>query len=257
MNSEQIQHIITGLNEDVRLDGRKALEYRDIEVEYGISNSAEGSARVRIGETEVLAGVKMEIGTPFPDKPGEGTIIVGAELLPLSSPDFESGPPSIQAIELARVIDRGIRESEAIDFKELCITEGEKVWLIVIDICTLNDAGNLFDASALAVLAALKDAHFPGMKESGAVDYKVRTDKKVNLKDEPLSITVMRIGDKYIVDPITQEELAADARMTVGVRKDGKLCSLQKGGNSPLSAEDIDNMMQIAVDKAEELRGKL
>ena len=147
MYRELRSHIISLLDANTRLDGRKFNEYRTpIEIEYGVVKTAEGSARVKIGETDVMVGVKLEVGEPYPDTPNEGTIIVGAELLPMSNPEFEPGPPGIQAIELARVVDRGIRESKALDFKKLCITPGEKIWIVIIDICPINDAGNLFDA---------------------------------------------------------------------------------------------------------------
>ena len=108
------EHIKNLILKDVRSDNRKPLDYRQITVEYDVSKSAEGSARVKIGDTEVLAGVKMAVGTPFPDTPEEGVLMVGAELTPLASPRFETGPPSIEAIELSRVTDRGIRESKSI-----------------------------------------------------------------------------------------------------------------------------------------------
>src|SRR3989338_5346357 len=156
-------HIRSLAEKGAREDGRDFLEYRKpIKIEYGVSSkSAEGSARVTIGDTEVVAGVKLEVGEPFPDTPDEGVLMVGAELLPLSNPEFESGPPSIDSIELARIIDRGIRESKCIDFSKLCIKKGEKVWMVFIDIYPINDSGNLFDAASLAALAALKDAKFP------------------------------------------------------------------------------------------------
>lgn len=111
MASESKKYIQSLLQKDLREDGRKTDQYRYIEVEYGVSaKSAEGSARVKIGNTEVVAGIKMEVGEPFPDKPDQGTIIVNVELLPLSSPEFESGPPDVDSIELSRVVDRGIRE---------------------------------------------------------------------------------------------------------------------------------------------------
>src|SRR3989339_1078431 len=119
-----------------------------------------------MGEQEKRVGNKRKVGEPYPDTPNEGTIIVGAELLPLSNPEFELGPPGIQAIELARVVDRGIRESKAIDFKKLCIEPGKKIWMVIIDICPINDAGNLFDAASLAALAALKDTRYPAFDGS-------------------------------------------------------------------------------------------
>src|SRR3989338_9244066 len=166
MHEELRKHIIGLLKAGTRLDGRKLNDYRKpIQIDYGVVMTANGSARVKIGDTEVIAGIKLEVGTPYPDNPDEGTIIVGAELLPLSSPDFELGPPGIQAVELARVVDRGIRESKCLDFKKLCIEEGEKAWMIIVDICTINDAGNLLDASSLAAIAALRNTTFPEYKD--------------------------------------------------------------------------------------------
>jgi len=241
------------LNKGLRFDDRKLDEYRKISIEYGISKNAEGSAHVKVGETEVLAGVKMEIGTPFPDKPGEGSIMVNAELLPFSSPQFESGPPGIQAVELARVVDRGIRESKAIDFKKLCVKEGEKVWMLVIDIITINDGGNLLDASALAAVAALKDAYFPELVND-KIDYHKKTEKSVPFEKLPISVTVYKIGDKFLIDPSTEEEEFIDSRLTVCTLEDGTLCAMQKGMAGALTLEEIDAMVTLATKKGHELR---
>ncbi len=257
MDEELKKHVLTLLESDKRLDGRKPLEYRKpLNVEYGFTKTAEGSAKVTLGETEVMVGVKMELGTPYPDSPDKGTIMVGAELLPLSNPEFESGPPGIQAIELARVVDRGIRESKTIDFKKLCVEEGEKVWLVLIDIISLNDAGNLFDISALAAYAALQNTVFPKF-DGEKVDYKEKTSKKLPLKNIPLSVTVCKIGSKFIVDPTTEEEKVIDARLTVATLEDGSLCAMQKGGESPLTEEEVMQMIDIGVKKGMELRGAL
>jgi exosome complex component RRP42 len=254
MFKELRSHILGLLNEQTRLDGRKPTEYRGpISVETGVIKTAEGSARVKIGETEVLIGVKLEVGKPYPDTPEEGTIIVGAELLPLSNPEYEMGPPGIKAVELARVVDRGIRESKAVDFRKLCITKGEKIWMIVIDICPINDAGNLFDAASLGALAALKNTKFP-VFNGEKVEYKQKTDKHIELEKAPIGVTVYKIGHTFIVDPDIEEERVIDARLTVSSMENGELCALQKGGNSPLSMEDIDQMLDIGIEKAKELR---
>ena len=254
MYKELRSHIIKLFNSNTRLDGRTFTEYRKLfKVEQGVTKTAEGSARVRLGKTDVIAGVKLEIMEPYPDAPDSGSIMVGAELLPLSNPEFELGPPGQAAVELARVVDRGIRESNALDFKKLCIKEGEKAWMIVMDICTINDAGNLFDASALACIAALKNTKFPKF-DGERIDYKEKTDKSIELKDIPISVTVIKIGDKYIVDPDSDEEKVIDARLTVVSLSDGTLCALQKGGDYPLTAEDISKMVELGVEKGKELR---
>ena len=155
-----------------RLDGRALTEYRQpILITRNISKTAEGSARVQIGDTVIMAGVKLAIEKPYNDTPDEGGIMVNAELTPMSNPNFEPGPPGIDAVELARVIDRGIREAKAIDMKQLCLVPGEKAWFVTIDLITVNVAGNLFDAAGLAALAALKSAFFPvSDHESGVID---------------------------------------------------------------------------------------
>ena len=254
MYRELRSHIISLLNAETRLDGRKLTEYRKpVEIEYSVVKTAEGSARVKIGETDVMVGIKLEVGEPYPDSPNEGTIMVGAELLPLSNPEFEPGPPQIQAIELARVVDRGIRESKALDFKKLCITPGEKIWIVIIDICPINDAGNLFDAASLAALAALKGTRYPAF-DGEKVDYKTKTNVKLQLEKTPIAVTVIKIGNKFIVDPDTEEEKVVDARLTVSSIENGTLCALQKGGDYPLTDHEISQMLDIGIEKGKELR---
>jgi len=64
-----------------RADGRALDEYRPIQVEVGLIGKAEGSARVKIGNTQVLVGVKVQPGEPFPDSPDTGVIITNVELV--------------------------------------------------------------------------------------------------------------------------------------------------------------------------------
>ncbi|MBI4145071.1 exosome complex protein Rrp42 [Candidatus Woesearchaeota archaeon] len=257
MMSEQKQHVLKYLAKNIRFDGRKPLDYRDVTVEYGISKSAEGSARVRIGGTEVIAGVKISIEKPYPDTPDKGNLMVNAELRPMASPKFESGPPSDQGIELARVVDRGIRESECIDVHDLVIKEGELVWSVSIDIVAVNDEGNLFDAAGLAALAALLDARMPGKNEFNKADYDKRTDEKLPLKTRPVPITVFKIGATFLVDPLSDEEENFDARLTVACKDDGSLAALQKGGEGSLTIDEIDHMVGIALERSAWLREKL
>ena len=253
MSNALREHIIKLFEAGTRLDGRKLDEYRKISLDVDVISTAEGSARVKIGKTDVISGVKLEVMEPYPDTQDQGSIMVGAELLPLSSPNFELGPPSKDAVELARIVDRGIRESKALDLKKLCIKEGEKVWMLITDLVTINHDGNLFDASALAAIAALKNMKFPEYKD-GVINNKKKTDKKLELMDIPLSVTVSKIGDKFIVDPDSEEEKAVDARLTVASLSDGTLCALQKGGDYPLTAEDVSKMIEIAIEKGKELR---
>lgn len=252
MNNE---YILSLIQQDKRVDERKLDQYREIKLESKISKNAEGSARCKIGDTEVLVGVKMDVGEPYPDSPDEGTIIVTAELSPIASPLFELGPPGQQATELARIVDRGIRESKAIDFKKLCIKEGEKVWLIFIDIYPLNDDGNLIDASVLASLAALKHAKFPKIKDDKVV-FGEFTDKKLELTKLPVTLTFGKINDKILVDLNSKEESVIDARLSISVC-DENIHAMQKGGDKVITLEDVEKMVDLAIKKEKELRSSI
>ena len=243
-----------------RLDNRKPDQYREIVIEKNVITSAEGSARVRIGNTEVVAGVKMDVGDPFSDTPNEGVLMVGAEFLPLASPDFESGPPGEAAIELARVVDRAIRESKIMDVEKLCIKEGEKVWMVFVDIDILDDDGNLIDAASLAAIAALSTVKIPKLDENMKVVYGEKGTESLSLKGRALSTTFVKIGNSIFADPSLPEFEALDARLTVGTfNHDGKtmLSSMQKGGSEGFTLEEIERIMDMAIKKGDELRALL
>jgi exosome complex component RRP42 len=235
-----------------RIDGRKFGEFRPIQLNVGVIQTAEGSAWVKFGETEVIAGVKMGIGEPFSDTPNEGVLMVGAEFTPLASPDFEAGPPGENAVELARVVDRGIRESNAIDLEKLVITAGEKVWLVFIDIHIINHQGNLLDAAALASVAALLNTKMPKRKDDEILRGEV--DKDLPVKFKPITITIGKVNDNYIIDPNFEEEAILDARLSIAVRDDDKVCALQKQGIKELSFEEVEEFVKSAMKKSKELR---
>src|SRR2546428_604262 len=136
-----------------RVDGRRLAEPRKVSVARTFVKTAEGSARVQLGNTDVLVGVKMSVGEPYPDTPNTGVLSTSVELIPMASPTFEAGPPRPDAIELARVVDRGIRESKMVNMEKLCITPKEKVWILFIDIHVLAFDGNPFDACSYRPVA--------------------------------------------------------------------------------------------------------
>jgi len=261
MKDEQYRKYFLELakKENMRPDGRGFEDFREpIKVEQNISKNAEGSAKVTIGKTTVVVGVKAEVGTPYPDKPNEGSMMVTAEFAALASPHFEPGAPGEDAIELARIVDRGIREGGAIDTKKLCITEGEKVWLVIIDIYIQNHDGNLIDAAALAALAALKTAKFPKYDaEKEKVDYNEHTETPIPIVKNPIAVTVVKIGERLIVDPTIVEENIMDARITITSSEGGEINGMQKGGDYGLSAEETKTAIDIALKKGDEIRTKM
>ena len=247
-------HIEIVAEKGVRVDGRKLDEFRKpVTVEYGVSDKAEGSAMVTIGDTKVAAGIKMNVGTPYPDSKDQGVLITTAELLPLSNPTFYSGPPGPEAIELARIVDRGIRESKMIDMTKLCVREGELVWTLFLDIYPINDAGNLIDAASLAAVAALNNAVFPKLEEDRVL-FGELTKKKIPLNKLPLTVTVCKVGSQLIVDPTYEEEKFVDTRLSVSISETGDIHAMQKSGRAGMTIDEIDKIVEIATKRSKELR---
>lgn len=244
-------YVLSKLRDGERIDGRTFDEIRSIEIKTGLIDKAEGSAYVKLGNTQVVAGVKMQIGEPFPDTPDHGVMIVNAELVPLASPSFEPGPPDENAIELARVVDRGIRRSEAVDLKKLCIEEGEKVWMIFIDIWALDDDGNLMDASALAAIAALLNTTVPAER------FGVGEDFPLPVRDLPIAVTSLIYEGKVLVDPCRDELSLGKNIITITTDQRDNIVSIQKSGPFLLSEDTFEDVLEISLRKAKDIRNLL
>jgi len=240
-----------------RMDGRGLEEHREIVIRTNVIEKAEGSAEVYLGETRVLAGIKIRVGAPFEDTPDKGVLVCNAEFTPIASPTFEPGPPREESIELARVVDRGLRSSEFVDFSKLCIIPGEKVYVVHVDLYILNHAGNLIDASAIAAIAALKSTMKPVYKVEDGVAVPTGKRRALKMRKLPVAVTMSKIGDSLFIDPSADEEEVMDARLTVTVDDDGKICALQKSGSAGLTPEEIKRAVGIAVERAPEIRGKI
>jgi exosome complex component RRP42 len=255
INKRQIMQLLA---DGKRLDEREAFEQREISIETEISNKAEGTARVRIGKTEVIVGVKINTQEPYTDHSDEGTMTIGMEFNPICGERYEHGPPGMDSIEVARVVDRGIRESGFIDWKKLCIKEGEVVWALSIDIYCINDDGNVLDASALGAVAALKSSRLPVYnEEEGRVEFGELTDTPIPLTENvPLAMTFYKIGENLLVDPNRDEEDSSDGRLTLAIsspEKDKIINSMQKGGAVAFTGDELNRI----VEEAEKIYEKL
>jgi exosome complex component RRP42 len=259
-SSEVISHIDREYIRDLlskgeRVDGRALDEFRPLEIEVGVVPAkAEGSALVRLGNTSVVAGVKVLAGEPFPDSPDEGFVMVTAEMSPMASPLFDLGPPREDAIELARVVDRGVRESEAVDTKQLCILEGKYIYSIFADVYPLEYDGNLIDASSIAVNAALATTKFPEMKYEDKKLIETGNQLSIPLVNMAAEITLTKIGNHLIIDPILKEEMVQDTRLTIAVDENEHMTAMQKGGGvGPISLDEVDRSMGIAIEKSKDI----
>ncbi len=247
-------HMSEVLAKGRRLDGRGLLDYRPISIETNVIQKANASAKVTIGNTQVVAGVKVDIGTPFPDTPDQGLLVVNTEVLPLSSRYAEPGPPNEESIELSRVVDRGIRESKMIDLSKLVLLKGKKVYCVFVDVSVLDEDGNLFDTVSYAVTSALSTAKIKKYVVEGEEVKGTEEEIPLLIGTIPISVTMAKIGDVIAVDPNLEEEAVMEARLTITTNSDGNLCAGQKGVAGGFSVEQIMQAVDVAIAKGKENR---
>jgi exosome complex component RRP42 len=249
--------IVEALSKGKRLDGRGLNELRKLEIKTHVIEKANGSAMVTLGNTQVLAGVKVDKGTPFPDTPDKGLLIVGAEVLPMAAAYLEAGPPDESAIELARVVDRGVRESEMIDVASLVIKEGKWVYSVFVDVNILNADGNLFDATSYAVVSALLTAKMPKFVLEGDVVKDTGERVPLPVSKIPISVTIASINGVLVLDPTEEEEAVMDARITLDTEDGGNLCAGQKGEPGYLTPEQILTAAEWSIARGKEIRQRI
>ena len=250
--------ILELLDQGKRTDGRNLDQVRELSIEINAIPKANGSARVRLGDTEVICGVKIQPDRPFPDMGDKGIFICTAELLPLSDPTVETGPPGPDVIELARVVDRGIRESHMVDLSQLVIEKDKSVVGVFADNVAVDYDGNLFDACSYAATAALLSSKTP--KWNWTDDAPVLAEgeeSEVPITTIPVSVTMGKIGNHIIVDPNADEWASMDARITITSDSDGNICALQKGGVDGFTHEEIFKCGEISVRIGAQIREKL
>ena len=244
------------LLQDKRIDGRHPKELRPISIQTNLLSKAEGSALVSMGSTKILTGIKVELGTPFPDRPDEGTFTVNAELLPLASTSFEPGPPDERGVELARVVDRSIREGGVLDLKRLCLVEGEKVYIIFIDIYVLDYDGNYFDPSLISALAALATAKIPRYEIVDGKPQKTEEYFSLELNSLPFTVMVGVLGERFLVDPQMEEEKVLDVSMIIGTDEKGNITCIQKNSPGQVPISLMDEILETVIEKTGEIRRK-
>ncbi|EZQ03874.1 MULTISPECIES: exosome complex protein Rrp42 [Acidianus] len=242
------ESMLVSLEHGIRQNGRKPFEYRPISITLGYAKKADGSALVKLGDTTVLAGVKLEEEQPFEDTPNQGNLVVNVELLPLAYETFEPGPPDENAIELSRVVDRSLRDSKSIDLTKLVIEPGKRVWTVWVDIYVLDYSGNVLDASTIAAIAALYDTKLPKLLQEGDSIKVIKEEKgeRMPMNYPVVTVTVGKIGKYLIVDPDIEEEGILDTRLSISYTPDKRMVGIQKFGIGTFSMQEIDQVESIA-----------
>ena len=109
------------------------------------------------------------------------------------------GPPNETVIELARVVDRGIRESGTVDMSKLVIKKDVSVVGVFADNSVVDHDGNLFDACSYASTCAILSSKMPKWE---MVDDRPKivegAEGPTPVQTIPVSITMAR--DHILVD---------------------------------------------------------
>lgn len=250
--------ILELLEQGKRVDGRSFDELRKLTIQVDAIPKANGSARVRLGDTEAVCGVKIQPDRPFPDMGDKGIFICTAELLPLSHPSVETGPPGPDVIELARVVDRGIRESHMVDVSQLVIEKDKSVVGVFADIVVVDYDGNLFDACSYAATAAILNSKTPKWEMQNDVPTLIESgESDLPTTTIPVSVTMAKIGNHIVVDPNGDEWDAMDSRITITTDSDGNIVALQKGGNDGFTIDEIVKCGDLSIKAGTQIREAL
>ncbi|KAH7662031.1 exosome complex component RRP42 protein [Dioscorea alata] len=266
LSSGEKHFIRGGIAQDLRSDGRQRLNYRPVSVEVGVIPQANGSARVRLGATDVIASIKAELGRPDPLRPDKGKVSIFVDCSPTAEPKFEGRGGEELSTELSVALQRCLLGGKSgagagIDLSSLMIVEAKICWDLYIDALVVSSDGNLLDALAAAIKVALSNTGLPKV----TVDLGTAPDDQpeVDVSDEeflqfdtsgvPLIVTVTKVGRHYIVDATSEEESQMSTAVSVSVNKRGHICGMTKRGGAGLDSSVILDMISVAKHVSEHL----
>lgn len=255
--------IETALQSDLRIDGRRPFEYRNISIKF---SRVDGSAEVQLGQTHVMGFVTTQLVQPYKDRPNEGTLSIFTEFSPMADPSFETGRPGEAAVELGRVIDRGLRESRAVDMESLCVISGKLVWAVRVDLHILDNGGNLIDGANIAALAALLTFRRPECSLGGEDGQEVivhppevREPLPLIIHHLPIAVTFAFFSNEtnVVIDPTHYEEAVMGGRMTATLNANNDVCAIQKAGGEGVLQSVIMQCLRIAGQRAHDITTKI
>ncbi|KAJ0759359.1 putative ribosomal protein S5 domain 2-type [Helianthus annuus] len=265
------KHFIQGgIAQDLRTDGRKRLTCRPIFVETGVIAQANGSARVKMGKTEVIASVKAELGRPSSSAPDKGKVSIFVDCSPTAAPQFEGRGGEELSMELSAALRQCLLGGKSgagagINLSSLSIVDGKVCWDLYIDGLVVSMDGNVLDALGAAIKAALSNTGIPKVNIASATTPDEQPE--VDVSDEeflqfdttavPVIVTLTKVGRHYIVDATSEEESQMSSAVSVSVNRQGLICGLTKRGGAGLDPSVIYDMISVAKHVSEQLMNKL
>uniref|UniRef100_A0ACD5WB45 Uncharacterized protein n=1 Tax=Avena sativa TaxID=4498 RepID=A0ACD5WB45_AVESA len=256
------------LRESVRPDARRLGEARPTTVALGAVSSAHGSALVRLGDTAMLASIKLEVMSPPAETPDQGSIAVEFHMPPICSPLVRPGRPAEAAPVISKALEDVLMSSGMLNLKELCLISGKASWVAYLDVYCLNADGSLFDAALISVVAAFMHLEIPLVSvgddgrvftvggNEGKTKYELvnREKRKLTLGDIPFPLTCALHKDSILADPTAEEESIIETSVTVVLDSSGRLVSLQKPGGGVASMSTIKACISLAKERGQKLK---
>ncbi|CAB4274516.1 unnamed protein product [Prunus armeniaca] len=250
------KHFIQGgIAQDLRSDGRKRLTTRPIYVETGVISQANGSARVRMGATDVIASVKAELGRPNALQPDKGKVVVNVDCSPTAAPMFEGRGGEELSAELSVALQCCLLGGKSgsgagIDLSSLVVVEGKICWDLYIDGLVVSSDGNLLDALGIPKVNVAAGA---SGDEQPEVDVSDEEFLQFDTSRVPVIVTLTKVGRHYIVDATSEEESQMSSAVSISINRQGHICGLTKRGGAGLDPSIILDMISVAKTVSEQL----
>jgi ribonuclease PH len=223
-----------------RHDGRAVDDLREVTIERGWSDQAEGSALVSFGKTKVLCTASFTNGVPrWMAGKGKGWVTAEYSMLPRSTNermDRESVKGRIggRTHEISRLIGRSLRA--VVDFKAL----GENT--IVIDCDVLQADGGTRTAAITGAYVALADALEWGRSK------KFLGQNSKPLLDSVSAVSVGIIDGTPMLDLAYVEDVRAETDMNVVVTGRGLFVEVQgTAEGAPFDRAELDSLLDLAL----------
>ena len=228
----------------VRPDRRPATELRPVEIVPNFITSAEGSALIRLGETQVICTATVEDGVPaFQKGTGRGWITSEYAMIPRATEDrtpreVTRGRQGGRSMEIQRLIGRSLRA--VTDLEAL----GERtIW---IDCDVIRADGGTRTASITGSLVALGLAfqRLAGLKAL----------RRNPIRDYVAAISVGIVGGEILLDLVYAEDSNADVDMNVVMTGSGRLVEVQATAEGkPFSLDNLNTLIEVARPGIEKL----
>ena len=210
---------------------------RPVEIQPGYLKTAEGSALIKVGNTQVLCAASVEEVVPsFLRNTGKGWVTAEYSMLPRATAkrtqrEVAKGRPSGRTHEIQRLIGRSLRA--VVDMAAL----GERT--VTIDCDVLQADGGTRTAAITGAFVALALAirqlmEFRVLRRSPLRDYVAATSVGL-LKGEPL------------LDLCYEEDSQADVDMNVVMTGSGRFVEVQATAeHTPFDDSQMASLIQLA-----------